>query len=42
MPVAIPVVGGLLASVIGIIKGAVLGIAPQLGALLSGLPGVTH
>jgi hypothetical protein len=30
---------GLLMSVIGIVKGAILGIAPQLAALLSGLPG---
>jgi uncharacterized membrane protein HdeD (DUF308 family) len=30
---------GLIASVIGILKGAVLAIAPQLAALLSGLPG---
>jgi hypothetical protein len=35
----LPIVGGLIASVIGIIKGAILGIAPQLGALLGGLPG---
>ncbi len=39
---AVPLLGGLIASVIGIIKGAVLGIAPQLAALLSGLPGGTH
>lgn len=34
-----PLIGGLIASVIGIVKGAVLGIAPQLGAFLGGLPG---
>ncbi|GGS17969.1 hypothetical protein GCM10010259_24580 [Streptomyces daghestanicus] len=33
----LPVVGGLLDSVIGIALGAVNGIAPQLGALLAGL-----
>jgi hypothetical protein len=33
---------GLIASVIGIIKGAILGIAPQLAAFLGGLPGGTH
>ena len=35
---AIPVVGGLLESVLGIITGTIYGIAPQLGALLGGLP----
>jgi hypothetical protein len=37
----LPLVGGLLDSVIGILTGTVYGIAPQLGALLSslGLPG---
>jgi hypothetical protein len=33
----LPVVGGLIDSVIGIVLGAVNGIAPQAGALLSGL-----
>ena len=33
---------GLIASVIGILKGAILGIAPQLAAFLGGLPGGTH
>jgi hypothetical protein len=32
-----PVIGGLIDSVIGIITGAVFGIAPQLGALLHSL-----
>jgi hypothetical protein len=39
---AVPLLGGLIASVIGIVKGAVLGIAPQLAAFLGGLPGGTH
>jgi len=30
----VPVLGGLIDSVIGIITGTVFGIAPQLGALL--------
>jgi hypothetical protein len=34
---AVPVLGGLIDSVIGIITGAVYGIAPQLAALLSSL-----
>jgi hypothetical protein len=34
---AVPVVGGLLGSVIGIITGTVYGIAPQVGALLHSL-----
>jgi hypothetical protein len=34
---AIPVVGGLLDSVLGIVTGAVYGIAPQLPALLRSL-----
>lgn len=34
---AIPVVGGLLDSVLGIITGAVFGIGPQLPALLQSL-----
>ena len=33
----LPVLGGLIDSVIGIITGAVYGIAPQLGALLASL-----
>ncbi|MEA2494427.1 MAG: hypothetical protein QOJ29_2338 [Thermoleophilaceae bacterium] len=32
-----PIVGGLIDSVIGIITGAVFGIAPQLAALLHSL-----
>jgi hypothetical protein len=32
-----PVIGGLIDSVIGIITGAVFGIAPQLAALLHSL-----
>jgi hypothetical protein len=39
---AVPLLGGLIASVIGIVKGAVFGIAPQLAAFLGGLPGGTH
>jgi hypothetical protein len=39
---SVPLLGGLIASVIGIVKGAVLGVAPQLAAFLSGLPGGTH
>ena len=34
---ALPIVGGLISSVIGIITGAVFGIAPQLAALLHSL-----
>ena len=30
---------GLIVSVIGIVKGTILAIAPQLAALLGGLPG---
>ena len=30
---------GLIDSVVGIVKGAVYGIAPQVGALLESLPG---
>jgi hypothetical protein len=35
---------GLIASVTGIVivKGAILGIAPQLAAFLAGLPGGAH
>lgn len=33
----LPVVGGLIDSVIGIVLGAVNGIAPQAGALLRGM-----
>lgn len=33
----LPVIGGLIDSVTGIVLGAVNGIAPQIGALLSGL-----
>ncbi len=33
----LPVVGGLIDSVIGIVLGAVNGVAPQVGALLRGL-----
>ena len=38
---ALPIVGGLVSSVIGILTGTVFGIAPQLGALLRslGFPG---
>jgi len=34
---SVPIVGGLLDSVVGIITGTVFGIAPQLGALLHSL-----
>jgi hypothetical protein len=34
---SVPIVGGLLDSVLGIITGTVFGIAPQLGALLHSL-----
>ena len=33
----LPIVGGLISSVVGILTGTVFGIAPQLGALLRGL-----
>lgn len=33
----LPIVGGLLDSVVGIVLGAVAGIAPQVAALLAGL-----
>lgn len=33
----LPIVGGLIDSMVGILVGAVYGIAPQVGALLSGL-----
>jgi len=33
----LPVVGGLIDSVVGILTGTVFGIAPQLGALLRSL-----
>ncbi len=32
-----PIIGGLVESVVGIITGTIFGIAPQLGALLRGL-----
>jgi hypothetical protein len=34
---SIPIVGGLLSSILGIVTGTVFGIAPQLGALLHSL-----
>jgi hypothetical protein len=34
---SVPIIGGLLDSVLGIITGTVFGIAPQLGALLHSL-----
>ena len=34
----LPVVGGLISSVIGILTGTVFGIAPQVGALFNSLP----
>lgn len=37
MPVAVPIVGGLIDSVIGILTGTLFGIAPQLAALLRSL-----
>ena len=33
----LPIVGGLISSVIGIVTGTVYGIAPQLGALIKSL-----
>jgi hypothetical protein len=33
----LPIVGGLISSVIGILTGTAFGIAPQLGALLRSL-----
>ena len=37
VPVSVPVLGGLIDSVVGIITGAVYGVAPQLAALLHSL-----
>lgn len=34
---SLPLIGGLISSVIGIITGTVYGIAPQVGALLRSL-----
>jgi hypothetical protein len=34
----LPVVGGLLSSVVGIVTGTLYGILPQLGAFVPGLP----
>lgn len=33
----LPIVGGLVDSVVGIVAGTVYGVVPQLGALLGGL-----
>jgi len=33
----LPIIGGLLSSVIGILTGTVFGVVPQLGALLRSL-----